>query len=121
MEEPRAVGPITTEEIVTVTLRGHFDLSQLARRLTEAEKSIGQLTNGKSRKALLLVDCELMTGFDDECRTAFSEWNGMMKDEIAAVAVVVLKPTWRMVVSTMTLVSRDRTILLNDSADWEML
>ena len=82
-----------------VELHGHLSVPQL-------ETKLGGLTESELEGSCVLVDCLSMTGYDRDARAWFTEWNRQRRELMSGVAVVTDRPAWRMVISAMSLASR---------------
>ena len=55
---------------------------------------------------VLVVDCRSMTDYERAAREYFVDWNRRHRDRIERVAVITANIAYRMIVSTMGLVSK---------------
>jgi hypothetical protein len=84
--------------IATVSLKGHLTTAELEAALLAVDGSA----------TALLVDATDMTDYDAGARELFVSWNDRMRGKIERVAIVTGKPTWRMVITTMGMASRQK-------------
>lgn len=86
--------------LLTLTLNGHLTADSLRRELEQAEQRLG------IAKSVLVVDARPMTGYDEAARELFVAWNAKYRDEIQRVSIITDKLLWRMVIRTMSMVSK---------------
>ncbi len=87
---------------IDAQLHGHLTTEQLEAELGRVHRQL----IGASRPRAVLLDCSAMTGYDLAARAVFVEWNRAHRDEISALAIVVVKPLWFAVIASMALASR---------------
>ena len=83
----------------TIVLTGHLTVEALARALATVDAR---------ESSVLLVDAAGMTGYDNAARDRFVAWNAEARDRIKAVAIVTDRALWRVVITAMSLASRQR-------------
>ena len=98
-------------EAVVLVLEGHLTEDVLQEALTHTEHRIGSGSRG------LIVECSMMTSYTPEARALFVKWNREHKGALTHVAVVTIKPMWRLVVSAMSLASTQEMRAFNRLAD----
>lgn len=88
---------------VEIQLTGHLTAAALHDLLKQASQSIPM-----RGQTALVIDCLGMTGYDSDARSLFVGWNSDHKKRISRVAVITEKVLWHVVVSAMSLASRQR-------------
>ncbi len=88
--------------IVTLDLSNHLTAPALATMLAPLTERLRR----DAQALRLLLDCRTMTGYDGEARAHFVEWNTAHRRRVERVAVVTGNTLWHMVVSAMSLASR---------------
>jgi hypothetical protein len=98
--------------ICRLRLEGKLDRDSLESAFQGVETTMG---DGCS----LLVDCLNMTGYENEARDRFVEWNKANRAKLQRVAIVTDKPLWRMVASTIALATRQDMKVFSAAGDAE--
>jgi hypothetical protein len=104
----------TSAAVTTVHLSGHLTAQALAAALAPVTMYVEA-----GRRVLLLVDCRTMTGYDAEARALFVSWNKAHRHRVDRVAIVTDNRLWHMVISAMSLASRQEMRPFADPAGAE--
>jgi hypothetical protein len=99
---PSSSAPSILVPVLEMELQGHLTDTVLEAALVSVT---GRLVGGTT-SFRLLVDCLRMTGYDSAARALFVEWNKKHRRRIERVAVLTEKVIWHMVISAMSLASR---------------
>lgn len=91
--------------VLLVRLEGHLTTEVLEGALPQTDWD---------DRAVMIVDCSTMTGYDGAARSEFVRWHRAHRERIAAVAVVTEKPLWHLVVSAMSLASGQQMRAFDD-------
>ena len=90
--------PLDGSNAVVVRFEGHLDRTQVHVELGRAAR---ELAPGGA----LIVDCREMTSYANDARESFIEWNKRHKSRIRRVAILTDNLLYRMVISTMRLMT----------------
>lgn len=88
---------------VSISIAGHLTVEALERSFAGVAEELASSAAGELFD--LVVDAELMTGYDADARARFVEWNAANKRRIRRVAILTDKVLWHMVVAAMSVAS----------------
>ena len=81
--------------------------------LDELNESLSSLA--LDAPAPLLIDCTAMEGYDEDARSAFTEWMKANAAQLGAVAVVTDRPLWRPVLSAIGLAAKKEIKIFDEA------